>query len=107
MNKRTVYLAISAKTKREVWERDNGECVYCHTVRAQPNAHFIPRSQGGLGIPQNILTLCPACHRRFDQGRGAERLEMRRYFRAYLKAIYPDWDEDKLKYSHIKEVGSC
>ena len=108
MNKRTVYLAISQKTKRAVYERDGGECVYCHTMcGARPNAHFIPRSQGGLGCERNILTLCPVCHRRFDQGTGAQRLKMRHYFRDYLKACYQDWDERKLKYSYLKEEGKC
>jgi hypothetical protein len=60
------------------------------------NAHFIPRSQLGLGVEENGLTLCPDCHRRYDQ--TTDREELRSYFREYLMDHYPDWDESRLIY---------
>lgn len=60
------------------------------------NAHYISRAQGGLGIEENVLTLCPDCHRRYDQ--TTERAEMRAFFREYLMDHYPDWNESKLIY---------
>lgn len=81
--------------KRRVWERD-GYCVYCGNPNAAPVAHYIARSQGGLGIEENILTLCESCHRRYDQ--TADRKMMREFFRRYLIARYPEFDEEKLKY---------
>ena len=62
-SKRTKALAISPEVKERVYERDNGRCIWCGG-RGIPNAHYIPRSLSGLGCEQNILTLCPACHRR-------------------------------------------
>ena len=95
-SKRTKALAISDEVKRAVWDRDGGRCVYCGSRRASPNAHFIARSQGGLGIEENILTLCHTCHMMYDQ--TTKREEMRDFFRTYLKARYPEWDENKIIY---------
>ena len=64
--RRTKALEIPQKVKRIVFERDNGQCILCGAP-GLPEAHFIPRSKGGLGIEQNIVTLCRECHRRFDQ----------------------------------------
>lgn len=102
MHKRTKALRISEETKDKVWERDRGRCVWCaHTGNwsgwpGLPEAHFIPRSKSGLGIEQNILTLCRPCHYAFD--RGLFKDEMTTYFRKYLQSKYPDWDEKKLYY---------
>ena len=92
--KRTKALEIPAKVKQKVLARDEW-CVWCGRP-GQPNAHYIARSQGGLGIEENILTLCSGCHRRYDQ--TTDRPKMRAFFREYLKGKYPDWDETKLIY---------
>ena len=86
---------IPPKVKEAVYERDGGACVWCGR-RGLPNAHFVARSQGGLGIEENTLTLCPDCHRRFDQ--TDERPKMREFFKEYLQSKYTDWNEDKLIY---------
>lgn len=96
MNKRTKALQIPPAVKEKVWERDGGCCVYCGNHYAAPVAHFIARSQGGLGIEENILTLCDNCHRKYDQ--STKRNEMRIFFRDYLKSKYPEWDETNLIY---------
>jgi 5-methylcytosine-specific restriction endonuclease McrA len=62
-----------------------------------PNAHFIARSHSGLGIEENILTLCFNCHREYDQ--TINRRKMREYFKNYLKSKYPEWSEKKLVYN--------
>lgn len=96
-HKQTRYTNISGTVKLIVTRRDNGRCVYCRRP-GLPEAHFIPRSKGGLGVPQNVLTLCRECHRNFDQGDKELREGMREYFRDYLLSQYPDWDESKLIY---------
>lgn len=102
--RRTKACDISQKVKNEVWERDQGRCVLCgSTVNVMPNAHFIPRSKGGLGIPENIVTLCTSlsenkCHERFDNGTREERESIREEIRRYLMDIYPNWDEEDLYY---------
>lgn len=92
------------KAKVEIAVRDSIYgwpcCVFCGadapSELAWSNAHYISRAQGGLGIPENGLTLCPLCHRKYDQ--TTARNEMRDFFRDYLKERYPGWDEEKLIY---------
>lgn len=45
---------------------------------------------------ENVLTLCPKCHRQYDQTTSRE--EMRGYFREYLMDRYPEWNEQELVY---------
>lgn len=94
-SRRTIACEIPPKVKEAVFERDGGACVWC-AKRGDPVAHYIPRSQGGLGIEENTLTLCWSCHLRFDQ--STEREKMQDFFKRYLKSKYPDWNEDKLIY---------
>lgn len=86
---------ISAKVKKAVWERDGERCIICGTHEAMPNSHYIRRSQGGLGIEENITTMCIRCHQAFD---GIARDRLKPKVAAYLKSKYPEWDEKKLIY---------
>ena len=104
MNKRTKALAISKAVKEAVYRRDDGTCVLCGG-RGDPVAHVIRRSQGGLGIEQNIVTLCSACHRAYDEGANLRRFgvgttQENLYCRivAYLKGFYPDWNRADMIY---------
>ena len=94
-NRRTKALEIPRKVKRIVFERDNERCIMCGSI-GLPEAHFIPRSKGGLGIEENIVTLCRDCHRRFDQ--TTDRPYIKLFLRSYLMSKYPEWDENKLYY---------
>lgn len=96
-SKRAKALAISTETRRAVYHRDGGLCVYCGGI-GNPEAHYIPRSKGGLGCEKNVLTLCRACHDKFDHGTRMIREGMREYFAEYLASKYPDWNEDDLIY---------
>lgn len=96
-SKRAKALSIPSSVKHIVYERDRGLCVYCRKP-GLPEAHYIPRSKGGLGIPENVLTLCRPCHDKYDNGRIEVREGMREYFQEYLQSIYPNWNEDELIY---------
>ena len=104
MRKDTKARDFGRKTKMAISERDSIDgwpcCVFCGAAAPAPlawsNAHYIARSQGGLGIERNGLTLCPICHRKYDQ--TTARMEMRGYFRDYLKEHYEDWSEEALIY---------
>ena len=86
MNDRTKALAISKSVKDTVFKRDGGKCILCGKPGI-PEAHYIPRSQGGLGIEENIVTLCRPCHNRLDQTAERERLLER--VKQHLELWYP------------------
>ena len=94
--KRAKACDITKKVKDRVWERDGGRCIICGSPYAMPNSHFIRRSQGGLGIEENIVTMCQRCHSDYDQGGGREQIAT--YTERYLRSKYPDWNKEKLIY---------
>lgn len=99
-SKRTKACEISPKVRAAVEKRDsiNGVpcCIFCGSSNARGEAHIVRRSQGGLGIPQNILTVCRHCHREFDEGKYRE-MYMNRAI-SYMKEHYPDWNISDLVY---------
>lgn len=95
-SKRSKACDIPKRVKDAVWERDGHCCIVCGNPAAMPNAHYIPRSQGGLGIEQNIATLCIVCHYAFDQ--TISRDWYKQQVREYLQSKYLDWQEDDLIY---------
>ena len=95
MQKRTKAVAITPKVRAIVEERDNYSCIFCGKP-GRGEAHYIARSHGGLGIEQNILTVCRLCHDQMDNGQ-ATRLYRKRA-EEYLKSKYPGWDVSDLLY---------
>lgn len=98
-SKRTKACEISQKIKEIVWNRDSQKCIYCGrwVPKSCANAHFIKRSQGGLGIEENVVTLCSECHYKEDFGQHTKLYES--YIESYLKGIYgQDWNKEKLIY---------
>ncbi len=107
-SKRSKATDISQSVKQKVWERDNGRCVVCgNNYNVMPNAHYISRAKGGLGIEENVVTLCTnftknQCHHKFDNGTREERERIGVIIENYLKSKYPDWDKEKLFYNKEK-----
>lgn len=101
MHKRTRACAIPKKVKMIVYERDHERCIFCGAP-GLPEAHVIPRSHGGLGVPQNIITVCRKCHDKLDN--STQRQRMLPEAVAYLKSFYPDWKkEDYVFDKHDKD----
>lgn len=99
MSRRSKACEITQKVKEIVWNRDNHKCIYCgrYVPKNYANAHYIKRSQGGLGIEENIVTLCLECHYQEDFGQDTKLYED--YIENYLKGIYgADWNKEKLIY---------
>lgn len=102
---------FSKKAREEIISRDGGACIFCRMGYRMPGAdmwlaaeiksimHYIPRSKGGLGIPQNGAVGCQYHHSLMDNGSKGNRGEMLRLFREYLQGCYPGWDEKGLIYS--------
>lgn len=95
MNRRTKALQIPPSVKRIVFERDGGACILCGAP-GDPVCHVISRAQGGLGIEENVVTLCCGCHRAYDQ--GPYRIQMQRVIIDYMKDNYPGWDAKNVVY---------
>lgn len=109
MHKRTKATAISAKVRARIRERDGG-CIFCkmQDIREQPDKaayalgrleimHFVNRSQGGLGIEENLAVGCTYHHSIMDNSAGGYKLRER--MEEYLRGIYPNWDETQKTYS--------
>jgi hypothetical protein len=51
------------------FERANRRCEYCNEQIDQPDIHHIvSRSEGGPNERNNLIVLCPNCHRKADNG---------------------------------------
>lgn len=112
-NRRSKACDISPKVRQTVWLRDKGRCVVCgNAYNVAPNAHYISRQRGGLGIEQNIVTLCSnftdnQCHRRFDGGTKAEREELDAKIWNYLQEHYPGLKKDDLIFKKWWQEGEA
>ena len=93
---------ISTKTKTIVFDRDMDRCVVCGR-RGFPDAHFIPRSKGGLGIKENLVTLCRYCHERFDHGDAQDMEYIGKKVKEYLSEHYPEIEYPEDRY----HPGDC
>lgn len=101
--KRTKALDIPKRVKDAVWARDGHRCVICASPYAMPNSHYIRRSKGGLGIEENIVTMCETCHRMYDQGSRAVRTNIGMFVARYLMSKYPNWNPQNLIYKKSEE----
>ena len=110
MHRQTAKTGIPASVKAAVALRDsvNGPatCIICGAPGG-PHCHIVRRSQGGMGVEQNIVTMCGPCHYAFDEGIGLKRLEplglntrddVRRYIVDYIRGFYPDWTPERVTY---------
>lgn len=103
MHEETRRTRIPERVKRKVYARDGGRCIVCGAP-GLPNAHYIRRSQGGLGIEENVVTLCLKCHNDFDNGN--HRREIGAWISEYLEKFYPEFDDYDRKYhKHINYQG--
>lgn len=95
-SKRSKATDIPQKVKKAVWNRDGQRCIFCGSPYAMPNAHYIPRSKGGLGIEQNIVTACAECHFKMDSTKDRKWYLLQT--KKYLERCYPNWNEKDLVY---------
>lgn len=98
ISKRTKATSIQKDVKEVVWHRDNQRCIFCNTLvaKSKANAHFIPRSQGGLGIEENMFTACDYCHAEQDNGLNTKEYEEKA--ERYLRSLYVGWNKSDLIY---------
>ncbi len=91
--------SISKDVRARVYERDSIDgapnCIFCGSPYMIEVMHYIPRSQGGKGIEENLACGCWRCHQELDNGKDPQ--AKRERFKEYLMSKYPNWNEDDLK----------
>lgn len=100
MHRRTKACAIPKDVKQKVYERDKGRCIFCGAP-GLPEAHVISRAHGGMGIEQNIVTVCRNCHERMDN--GIMRSAYQRAAVEYLQNIYPEWRKEDVIFDKYRD----
>lgn len=96
-HKMTIACDISPRTRERVLGRDAKSCILCGSTYPLEIAHYIGRAQGGLGIPENLVTLCKKCHSDYDN--SDKREMMKPEIEAYLEGWYGEIDKSKLVYN--------
>ena len=110
MHRQTKQTAIPASVKAAVALRDSANgpatCIICGAPGG-PHCHIVRRSQGGMGIEENIVTLCPQCHYSLDEGLYLKRLaplgiktqqQVQNIVEDYMREKYPGWNRENVKY---------
>jgi 5-methylcytosine-specific restriction endonuclease McrA len=65
---RVPYRAIVPLTRKAVFARDGGRCVYCGAAATSLD-HVVPRSRGGAHAWDNVVSACGRCnHVKADRG---------------------------------------
>lgn len=104
---------IPPAVRAAVVERDSIDgqprCVISGRTYDLQVAHFIPKSQGGLGIVENLALMNKDIHAMYDNesdcGKDSKRKEIGKRFRAYLEGCYPDFqDEDRIYHKYPEEL---
>ena len=95
MHKRTKACSIKAAVKKRVEERDGHCCIFCGK-RGKGEAHVISRAHGGLGVEQNLITVCRECHYQLDD--TVSRPLFLELAKEHLRALYPGWNPDDVIY---------
>ncbi len=97
---RVPYTGHVPLTRRAVFARDGGRCVYC-AAPATSIDHVVPRSRGGTHVWENVVSCCRRCnHAKADRGLPELGWRLRRAPRAPsgpawrvlgTGRMHPDW----------------
>ncbi|MCM1159359.1 MAG: hypothetical protein NC300_11355 [Bacteroidales bacterium] len=105
-SRRTKAADFPPETKELIRQRDGYQCLFCRLGKYGESQctwladimHYINRSAGGLGIPENGVLGCRYHHDLLDNGNKGYRKEMLEDMKGYLKSLYPGWNEADLYY---------
>ena len=100
MSKRSRLCEFPENVRKAIYLRDKG-CIFCRAGffgggGAYQVAHYVARSQGGLGVEQNGAIVCTLHHVELDNGMDTE--NMRAFYKRYMQEQYPGWNEKDLVY---------
>lgn len=105
-SRRTKACEIPPKVKENVYLRDGCHCLGCArwVPESKACAHYIARAHGGLGIEENILTLCDDCHNLLDKVPGERSERLRKELHDYLAGHYGEDFEKKCVYDKWGDI---
>lgn len=101
-SKRTKALAINKKTYNKVLERDNYRCAITGRRDNLECHHVLFRSLGGMGVEYNLVMLNRDIHHTLHNTK--QHKELTNLLKEYLKDIYGNVDESKIKYKKYNFV---
>lgn len=88
---------VSPRVRVKVLQRDGNRCIMCGSPYNLQMCHLVPRSLGGLGIEENLVTMCWECHTKSHN----ECRWIDQKVKEYLDSKYPDFTERR--YQKYKE----
>ena len=104
MHDQTKATAISRKDRAIIHERDGRQCINCRRPDRIELAHYIRRSQGGLGIPENVVSLCKKCHEAYDSAKTKVLKEYHQSrIKRHLDKHYPGFSDEDRVYKNKNE----
>ena len=98
----TIACDISPEVRHYVFIRDGGKSIISGKTENLEVCHFVNRSHGGLGIPENLGLMTKQEHAKYDNGNKLD--EYGAKFERHLKRHYPNWDRSKLIYDKWKDL---
>jgi 5-methylcytosine-specific restriction endonuclease McrA len=52
-----------ARLRSQILQRDGWRCQWCGSLAGVEVHHLLHRSQGGPDSAENLISLCPSCHK--------------------------------------------
>lgn len=103
MSKRSKACDISPKVKKKYGKEITIVVLYVEVLMQCQMLIILVEHKGGLGIEQNIVTLCMRCHNDYDNGNS--RVSTGYKIQWYLKSCYDNWNEKDLIYKRRMKNG--
>jgi 5-methylcytosine-specific restriction endonuclease McrA len=105
MKARTKATSVNPKVRETILERDNNQCVSCGSRSNLTMAHvFVNRSHGGMGVKENLATLCIKCHHELDNGKKHEQDYQRAAVQFYMIEKYGMPELKKITYNKWNDL---
>lgn len=100
-NRLTKATDITKHVRQEVLVRDNAKCIICGSMYGLSLHHFVPRSKCGMGISENLVTLCRHCHFKVHNN---SKLNFQSRIKIYLDTLYPGFKKTDRIHNKYRRV---